>query len=73
MCKESKRLTAFKPKKLTNKQKKAMQNGMLVTYKIDTNYANSLGLSQYESKRNNGAWEYQNYVENFGEDEVETV
>ena len=73
MCKESKRLTAFKPKKLTKKQKKAMQNGMLVTHKIDTSYANSLGLSQYESKRNNGAWEHQNYIENFGEDEVETV
>lgn len=73
MARESKRITPFEPKVLTEREKKDIQNGMLVTHKVDVREANALGLSRYESKRNNGAWEYQNYVENFGEDEVETV
>lgn len=73
MCKESKRLTPFEPKVLTAAQKKDIQNGMLVTHKIDVREANAQGLSRYESRKHNGAWEYQNFIENFGEEEAVTA
>ena len=68
MCRESKRLTPFQPKVLTDKEKADVQNGMLVTHKIDVSNANTLGLTRYESMKHNGAWEHQNYIENFGEE-----
>jgi hypothetical protein len=67
MCRESKRLTPFEPKPLTPAEKADLQSGMLVTHRIDVRNANMLGLSRYESMKHNGAWEYQNYIENFGD------
>lgn len=68
MCRESKRLTPFKPRVLTAAEKTDIQASLFVANKVDVREANALGLARYESKRTNGAWEYQNYVENFGED-----
>ena len=74
MCKEAKRLTPFKPKKLTKKEKLKLQAGMLVANRIDVRSANAEGLARYQAKRGSGAWEHQNFVENFGyQDECETA
>lgn len=73
MCKESKRLTPFKPKVLTDAEKADIQASLFVANRVDVRAANALGLARYESSKSNGAWEHQNYVDNFGEDEVETV
>ena len=67
MCLESKRLTKFKPKRLTKRQKAELQAGQLATHKIDVSHANAQGLARYESLKRTGVWEHQNFLENFGE------
>ena len=73
MCRESKRLTPFKPKVLTAKEKTDIQASLFVSHRVDVRTANAVGLARYQASKNNGAWEYQNYVDNFGKDEVETA
>ena len=70
MCKESKRLTPFKPKKLTKKKKAELQAGMFATFRTDLREANAAGLARYEAMRKSGAWEHQNFIENFGDTET---
>ena len=67
MCKESKRLTPFRPKKLSKKKKAEMQAGVFATFRNDLRELNAAGLARYEAMRKSGAWEHQNYEENFGE------
>ena len=67
MCLKSKRLTKFKPKRLTRRQKAQLQAGQLISYRNDVSRANAQGLARYEALRRTGVWEHQNFIENFGE------
>jgi hypothetical protein len=39
----------------------------------DIDDLNARGLSVWKQKNENGAWERQNYIDNFGEEESETA
>ena len=69
MCVESKRLTKFRPKRLTRRQKAELQAGQLATYRTDVREANARGLARYESLKRTGIWEHQCFIENFGEED----
>lgn len=45
------------------------QASVLAKYSITNHEANRRGLAEWYRKMRNGAWEHQNYVENFGEQE----
>ena len=68
MCKESKRITPFEPKVLTGREKADLQAGILMTHRVDLRLSNAAGLARYEAHKHNGAWEHQNYIENFGDE-----
>lgn len=70
MCRESKRITPFEPRALTDKEKADLQAGILMTHRVDLRAANAAGLARYEARKHNGAWEHQNFIENFGETET---
>jgi len=69
MARESERITIFAPKKLTDKEKAELQAGMLTTYRVNVQEQNAACLARYHAMKNNGAWAYENYIDNFGEDE----
>jgi hypothetical protein len=47
------------------------QASALAKYSITNHEANRHNLAEWYRKMRNGAWEHQNYVENFGEPEDE--
>ena len=56
MCRETKRITPFKPKALTKKQKQTMQEGMYVSHNVTNHAANSIGLAGWTDEHKQ-AWE----------------
>ena len=49
----------------------------IALYRVDRNLciddANARGLAIWKQKNANGAWEHQNYIDNFGEEECQSV
>lgn len=66
MCRESERLTPFNPQPLTDAEKARLQD--ISRYNITNHEANRLGMARYIEKRDNGAWDQQNFRDNFGEE-----
>jgi len=56
MAKESKRLTPFKPKALTQEEKAQLQHGIYVKFAFTNHEANAIGLAGW-TENHKQAWE----------------
>ena len=65
MCRESKRITPFEPKPLTPERKAQYQD--ISRYNITNRDANQRNLARWYQKVRNGAWDRENFEENFGD------
>jgi len=56
MCRETKRITPFKPKALTKKQKQTIQEGQYASHNVTNHTANKIGLAGWTEEHKH-AWE----------------
>lgn len=56
MCRETKRITSFKPKALTKKQKQELQDGLYASHNFTNHAANKIGLAGWTDEHKQ-AWE----------------
>ncbi len=56
MCKETKRITPFKPKRLTKAQKLTIREGQYARHNFTNHAANKIGLASW-TKEHRQAWE----------------
>lgn len=56
MCKETKRITAFKPKSLTLKQKQTIREGQYASHNFTNHVANKIGMATWTNEHRQ-AWE----------------
>lgn len=56
MCRETKRITPFKPKRLTKARKQALQAGQYASYNFTNHAANKIGLNGWTNDHKQ-AWE----------------